>query len=164
VSTAFPVTPAPTGAVQFSPTLDGQQYTCVILWSLTGQRLTVACRDSGGNLIFNVPLTESPRAQTIESLSYDELRAQAVGVTNEPHGLAIGSTTQLTVSGASPGDYDGAFLVLATGPDTFSYPLPLVSDPGAASSPGQLSYDISLAAGYFDSTMVYRDGVVTVSP
>lgn len=164
MTTYFPVRRSSSGAPQFSPTLDGNQYTVIVRWSLFGQRYYVDCYDQSGTLQFSRPLIESPGGQTIQTLAYDELSGLAQGTTDAPHGFQIGSTTMLTVSGAAPDVYNGSFLVLATGPDTFSYPLVVSADPGAASAAGVLSYDISMTAGYFASTLVYRNGVFAVSP
>lgn len=162
--TTYAFIPSASSAPQFTPTLDGNQYNVSVIWSLYGQRYTVLCKDLNGNVIFNVPLIESPASQAIETLAYDELQLQAIGQTSEPHGLSIGSTTRLTISGASPAVYNGTFLVLATGADTFSYPLSASVTPSTATTPGSIGYQISLTAGYFASTMVYQNGAFTVSP
>jgi hypothetical protein len=162
--TSYTFIPSASSAPQFTPTLDGNQYNVSIIWSLYGQRYTVLCKDLNGNVIFNVPLIESPSGQAIQSLVYDELHLQAVGQTGSPHGLSIGSTTSLTISGASPSIYNGTFLVLATGPDTFSYPLPAASAPNDATMPGTIGYQISLTAGYFASTMVFVNNTFVVMP
>lgn len=162
--TTFPVAPSNTGPPQFTPTFDGDQYIVRVVWSLFGQRYYVSCYDLFGNLIFNVPLTESPTGVDIQTLDYDELSGLAEGVATGPHGFKTGSTTRLTIAGASPDIYNGTFLVLATGPTSFSFPLTVSSYPGPATMAGVLSFDISMSAGYFTSTLVYRNSSFVVSP
>jgi hypothetical protein len=163
LTTAYPFTPSYQGRPQFTPTFDGNQYNVFLTWSLYGQRYRVDCYDLSGNLIFETPLNESPAGVQIETLSFDDLHLCAVGMTIDPHGFAVGSTTKLTISDASPDVYNGTFLVLATSANTFSYPL-AIDDPGAASQPGVLSFDMSMTAGYFSSTLLYRSGVFYVTP
>lgn len=51
-----------------------------------------------------------------------------------PHGIANGVTFPVTIAGAAPAGYNGAFTGTATGASTFTYPL--VANPGANTTPG----------------------------
>lgn len=163
--TIFPFQPSRQSAPQFTPTFDGQQYLVQVTASVRfGQRYYVQCSALDGTPQFFLPLIESDVGKAIESLTWDELTGEAQGVTSAPHGYEIGSSAELTISGASPSDYNGTFYVLITGPNSFSFPLPLSTDPGASTVPGVLSYDISMTAGYFNSTLVYRNSQFEVNP
>lgn len=162
--TTYPFVPSTSGAPSFQPTLDGNPYTVTIVWSLFGQRYYVQCTTLQGALIFLVALTESPGGQAIETLAWNELTGNVEGTTPVPHGYSIGATIELTISGATPSQYNGQQLVFITGTSSFEYPLDLALDPGPATTPGALSYDISLCAGYFDSTMVFRNSAFEITP
>lgn len=56
----IPFTPNQVALFQFAATLDGQNYTCLTQWNVTGIRYYFYVYDSNGDLIFNVPLTGSP--------------------------------------------------------------------------------------------------------
>ncbi len=71
-----------------------------------------------------------------------------------PHDLALGDLVDLTIAGASPSGYNGQQRCAITGPSTFTYPLAV--DPGVETVPGTFSSDLSLVAGYFSSTLVFR--------
>ncbi len=49
----------------FQPTLDGQQYSAVITWSLFGQRWILNLRTLQGSLVLQKPLTGSPNGYDI---------------------------------------------------------------------------------------------------
>lgn len=154
--TTYPFTPAPAPTsppFQFQPTLDGEQYTASVTWNLGAQRWYLTLQDLGGNLIFTRSIPGSPAGVTLQSLSWGSGTVHAVAAV--PHGQAIGSTVNLTVSGVTPDAYNGLFPVLSTGPLTLDYPL--ADNPGASSAPGMASYDVDLVWGYFQtSTMVFR--------
>jgi len=164
MTTFYPVQPSISGAPQFTPTLDGNPYSVSVIWSLNGQRYYVNCSDLSGNLIFSRPLIETLPGLQIDALSYDELSGFSFVTTDQPHGYAIGSTISLTISGAVPDAYNGTSVMLATAPGTLSFPLSAAANPGPAMIGGALNYLISICAGYFQSTMVYRNGQFEISP
>jgi hypothetical protein len=53
-------TPSPTSNFQFTPTLDGAQYTAIIRWNLFGERYYMKLTTLDGILVANVPLVGSP--------------------------------------------------------------------------------------------------------
>jgi hypothetical protein len=153
MSTFFNFNPQPLVNFQFTPTLDGVSYTAIVPWLLFGQRWYLSLLALNGELIFNRSLIGSPSGVSIEGLSWETGYVNAL--TSAPHGYQVGQTIELTLSGSLPVAYDGIYECVITGPNTFSYPL--ASDPGLPSSFGNVNYNVNLAWGYFDtSVMVYR--------
>ena len=162
MTTYFPFTPSGVTAPSFSPTLDGQVCQCTIKWNLFGQRYYVQCANQDDDLVFNVALIESPPALQLSSLSWDAASLTAMVTTTAPHGFSLGDTINLTLAGATPSGYDGNYDMWATGDDDLMFSLS--SNPGQASVFGSVSRLVSMSAGYFDSTLVYRSGQFEVSP
>ncbi len=71
-------------------------------------------------------------------------------------------TLNLTIAEASPDAYNGTYSMLVDSPTTLNFAM--TNDPGTLVTSGTLSYLISLCAGYFTSTMVYRNTQFEVSP
>jgi len=71
----------------------------------------------------------SPTAQTISSIT--RVTTTATLTTAQPHRLMTGM--QVTVSGATPAQYNGTFTITVTGANTFTYVMG--SDPGASAAP-----------------------------
>lgn len=71
-------------------------------------------------------------ALAISSISWSG--GNAAVTTTAPHGLLVGDTLPLTISGTTPAGYSGIFLATITGASTFNYPL--ATNPGALSVPG----------------------------
>lgn len=162
MTTYFPFTPSTQSVPQFQPTLDGTQYSATLTWSLFGQRYYVNLYTLSGTLVFCRPLIESLASLAIEDADWDPDTSTAQITTSVPHGYAPGASIELTIADMVPAAYNGLFLCLITGPDTFSYPVSI--DPGLATQTGDVSYLISMTAGYFDSTMVYRNGQFEINP
>jgi hypothetical protein len=163
MTTYFPFTPTTTPpAPSFQPVLDGATYTISVNSNLFGQRYYLLCTDQTGNIVFNLPLVTSLPSSPIEDLSWDGL-TQTVTVTMvNPHYYTLGSTLNLTIAGAAPSTFNGVFPMLVTGQDTLVFPL--TTDPGQMTVAGTLSYLVSMTAGYFDSTLVFRNSVFEVNP
>ena len=164
MTTYYPFTPSNVGPPSFTPTFDGSQYQVSVVWNLFGKRYYVQCVDLQGATVYNQALIESDVGIAIESLAWESLTSQVNGVTGDAHGYPLGETVALTVNGAAPVVYNGMFAVLITGPDTFSYPVTFDADPGPATVPGTLSYDINMNGAYFTSSLVFRNGNFEVSP
>ena len=160
--TTFPFTPSYTIAPSFQPTLDGEVYTCTVTWNLFGQRYYLNCFDSSGNLVFTVAISETAPSLPINSLVWDGVSQIILVTTSLPHGYQIGSTLELTIEGASPDAFNGTQSMLVTGASTLTFLSP--NYPGSLVGAGNLSYLVSLCAGYFSSTLVYRNGQFEVSP
>ena len=158
----YPFIPSAGSPPQFTPTFDGEQYKVSVVWGLFGQRYYVTCVDMNGNSIYTQPLIESNPGLPIQSLAWNALQNIAQGTTASPHGYAVGATVMLTISGATPAQYNGTWEVLITGPSSFSYPAGFSSDPGPAQMSGTLSYNIDMNAAYFDTPLVYVNGSFVV--
>lgn len=160
--TTFPFTPSNISAPVFQPTLDGSVYSCDVRWNLFGNRYYVNCYDSSGGRVFTVPLIETGPSVPVDNMVWDGVSRSLLLTTSSPHGYKIGGTLELTVEGASPVAFNGTRKMLVTGDRTLTFPC--LSSPGPLVAPGRLSHLISLCKGYFDSTMVYRNGQFEVTP
>jgi len=144
--------PPSNGPFTFQPDLDGTQYTITVTWSLFGQRYYANCYTLEGTLIFSLPLIGSDIGVPIQNISW--ISGTVTVTTNLPHGFKVGSVVNATISGVSPDSYNGTYPVVVINSTQFTYQLS--SYPGSVSSYGTASYDINMAAGYFNSSLVYR--------
>jgi hypothetical protein len=163
MTTLFPFTPRTVPpAPSFQPTLDGNVVTITLNVNLFGQRYYALCTDSTNTIIFNVPLIVSPGAVPIQTLTFDPTSLTATVTLVNPHSYSLGETVNLTIAGATPAGWNGTFLMLATGPNTLTFPLS--SNPGTLQVAGTLSYLISICEGFFNSTLVFRNNQFEVNP
>lgn len=160
--TYFPFLPSNQAPPQFSPTFDGAQYTVILKWSLARQAYFINIYTLGGVLIVALPLIESPVGNIIEAISWDFNTTKASLITLEPHGYVIGTLISLTVTGCTPDDYNGTYLMAVSDDVTLTYQID--TDPGDATVLGFVSFDISMTAGYFSSYLVFRNNQFEVSP
>ncbi len=149
-------------APSFSPTLDGNAYKVQVVWNLFARRYYLNCYDGSDAIVFSVALVSSPASMVIQTLSWNPASLLVTATTTLPHGLPIAATVDLTIAGANPDAYNGAYGCFVTGTNAFQYSIP--SEPGPVVSPGAASYLISMCAGYFSSTLIYRGGQFEVSP
>lgn len=153
MTTLYTFQPSPAVAPTFQPTLDGVQYTVTVLWSLFGQRYYVRCTTLTGQLVFMLPLIGSATGVAVETVAWEP---NTVTVTMAaPHNYPIGALVNLTFDGFTPSTFNGTFSCLITSPTQFTYTQS--ANPGALAATGLVEYNISLAAGYFNSTLVYRE-------
>lgn len=145
-------TPSNVAPFTFSPEFDGTIYNVVVTWNLFGRRYYVSCYDLSGNRIFTIPLIGSPAGLGIQAASWAS--GIVTAATIDPHGYAPGSTIRMTISGTNPTTFDGTFDCLILDPMAFTYAI--AENPGPLVSPGNASRNINMAAGYFDSSFVYR--------
>jgi hypothetical protein len=163
MTTLFPFVPTVRPpAPSFQPTLDGNVVTITLNVNQFGQRYYALCVDQTGTIIFNVPLIESPPAMPISTLTFDLNSLTATVTLVNPHSYALGATVNLTIAGAVPTGWNGTTLMLATGPNTLTFPLS--ADPGVMQVAGSLSYLISICKGFFNSTLVFRNQQFEVNP
>jgi hypothetical protein len=153
VTTYTQFTPSLTQVFSFRPTLDGTTYNITIPWSLFGQRYYVTCRTLGGALVFSLPLIGSPAGINVQGATWEQSTATITAAT--PHGFKVGSIINLTIYGMAPDAYNGTFACKIINDTKFTFPLN--SFPGEVSTLGSVQYNINLAAGYFTSTLVYRE-------
>lgn len=153
--TSFGFQPSTTAPFQFQPTLDGALYLATVLWNTYGQRWYLQLTDGAGNMVFFQPLVPSQVGVQVASASWD-FNAQRVDVeTQGPHGYPVGLTVDLTLSGMVPITYDGKFQCFVTSATGLQYSAD--TNPGILTATGTVSYDVDMAAGYFEtSTLVWR--------
>lgn len=162
IMTTYKFTPSNTSAFNFQPTLDGVVYNIVVVWSLFGQRYYVNCYTNTGSLVFSVPLIGS--LDSIHTQDAYWSNGVVVAQSEIPHNFKIGDIVNVSVVNFQPTGYNGIYQARVISDNKFSYDL--TSDPGSITSLGDVQYNINLAAGYFNSTLVYRANSQTfeVSP
>lgn len=136
----------------FQTTLDGQVYVCTITWNLFGQRYYINCLDLSGSRVFSLPLIGSPDGLLVETLSW--AAGKVVLETILPHGYRAGATVNLTMDQTTPAAYGGRYNMLALDGHRLTYSLP--QDPGPSTAQGILYDNINIAAGYFQSVLLFR--------
>jgi hypothetical protein len=146
----------------FIPTFDGNQYTVTIVWNVSSQRYYVNCTDLTGNLIFFVPLISSESNLLISSLEWDINNNIIVATTEIPHNFPIGQIVNVSIIGAVPVTFNGNGNVLITNESQFTYTYP--TDPGEYTYGASVGFLISMTKGYFNSTLIYRNGSFEVTP
>lgn len=152
MTTRFDFQPSLAAPFAFQPTLDGQVYNATVTWSLFGRRYYLNITALDGTRVVTEALVGSTTGIALESISWANGKASASAPS--PHGYKTGNVIELTISGAVPDAYNGRVPCLITGPRTFSYAL--AADPGMATVFGTASYDVDLAGGYFESSIVFR--------
>ena len=136
----------------FQPTLDGNQYNVTITWNFFGQRYYVNCKTLTGSLVFNLPLVGSEVGLAIQSISWNS--GTATVTTATMHGFSVGSVLNLSMTDTVPTAYNGNISATVINGNQFTY---LLSGfPGSVTFFGNVSYDVNIAAGYFNSTLIYR--------
>ena len=150
--TYFTFTPVPNTNFVFQPTLDGEVYNVVVTWNFAAQRYYINIYSLDGTLIVSRAMVGSPLGVNLSGLSW--ANGTVTAITSAPIIYRIGSTVALTISGSTPDAYNGQVLGYVTSGNTFTYPL--AADPGVATVLGNAAQNISLTAGYFSSTLVFR--------
>jgi hypothetical protein len=158
----YPFDPTPATVVTFSPTFDGNIYNISVSWSVARHGYYVNCYDSNGAHIFSVPLTESLPALEIGSLVYDATIPVTRAKLNTPHGYRPGTMVITVIEGTTPLDYSGTYMCLCEDRSTISWWSP--NYPGPPKQYGQANFMISMTAGYFNSTLIFRHNRFEVRP
>jgi hypothetical protein len=153
MTTIFSFVPGKFSTFTFQPILDGIQYNAEIRWNLQGQRWYIMLTDNLGNNIFTLPLIGSMNHSPINNITWED-GAVTVEMVN-PHYYGIGQVANLTYTENIPDAYNGQFITSVIDQLTLQYFLQ--DDPGSIITVGFASYDINLAGGYFNSTLVYRE-------
>lgn len=78
-------------------------------------------------------ITVVPPIAAVSIASITRVGTTATLTTTAPHNLPVGPGNLVTISGATPAQYNGTYQVTVTGANTFTYIM--VSDPGASASP-----------------------------
>jgi hypothetical protein len=145
--------PSNVNAPEFQVTLDEQIYNVIVTWNLYAQRYYINLYTLDGILVVSKAMVGSPIGSNIENVQWTP--GSITVETQQPHGLALYATVIVTISGMVPEAYNGTYEAFVTSRDTISYAAS--SDPGAMVTPGTLSQNINLVAGYFNaSSLVYR--------
>jgi len=138
---------------QFQATLDSVQYNVTTTWNIFGQRWYVNVYDLSGNRILTRPMVGSG-AKIQGVLTWANWTATAS--LQAPHNVPVGSVANVDVSGTGL-SYDGAWRALAVDAATLTFSLQV--DPGRYGVTGNVSQDVNLVGGYFQtSTLVFRTG------
>jgi len=136
----------------FNPTVDGRVVAAKVVWSLFGKRYYLRMTELAGGVIFLLPVIGSLEGFNILSLAWR--RGQVYITTSYPHDYTVANTIDLTVRGCLPEGYNGRFRCFIPNPQQIVYDVPVY--PGEPLQFGFVNYDIDIAAGYFDSTVIYR--------
>jgi len=79
------------------------------------------------------PITVVPAIAAVPITSITRVGVTATMTTTAPHGLPVGPGNLITVSGATPAQYNGTYQATITGASTLTYTM--ASDPGASAAP-----------------------------
>lgn len=122
----------PAVAVEFFSGITNSKFQHCNMSNQAGHFL-VACNGQDPTMIYDGSdwfyIATTTTAQTISTLTH--VTTTATLTTAAPHGLVTGN--RITVSGALPAAYNGAFVVTKTGANTLTYTMD--SNPGADASP-----------------------------
>jgi hypothetical protein len=149
-------------AQSFMPTFDGSLYNVTIVWNISAQRYYVKCESIAGDLIFFVPLVGNPNQYEIADIEYDQQNQRVVATMSQPHLTITGRLIYADIIGCVPSQYNGSGFITILNRTQIAYPLS--QDPGPATVLGVLDYLISMTKGYFQSTMIFRNGYFEVNP
>jgi hypothetical protein len=144
------------------PTFDGQPYTITVLWNVSAQRYYVKCMNTSNNLVFMVPLVDSPIGKEIKSLMWDEENEVVITTLVAPHGLPVGEVFNVSIIQAVPSGYNGNGMALITDDTEFTYPMK--QNPGNMHQGGAAQFLISMTKSYFNSTLIFRNMQFEVTP
>lgn len=165
MSALFLLNITPRGPYNFQPVLDGNLYNAQVRWGLFGQRPYLFIYSLTGTRIVTKPVAGSPDPIATTSLTWDQLEGTVDIEIATTHGIPVGALANLTISGVTPTAYNGLFEMISTGPTSLSYDM--MTDPGGdATVQGTVVQNINLIAGYFNSTLVWRQstGFFEVNP
>lgn len=144
------------------PTFDGNQYTITIIWNISAKRYYAMCNDTSGNLIFFVPIVTSLTATSLLDVEYDEQNSRVVATVDGYIPFPVGSVFNANIINNEPTGYNGFGLASVLSPTEFIYNLS--PNPGLCTTLGAVQILISETQGYFNSTLVYRNGQFEVNP
>jgi hypothetical protein len=149
-------------APSFTPTFDGIQYNCTIIWNISSLRYFVLCQTMDSQLVFLLPIIESQPAFDLANLEYDDNDQRVIATTINPHGFPIGMVLNMTLINALPIGYNGSGLASIISKNQFVYNMQ--QNPGQPMVFGSAEFLISMTQGYFQSTLVFRNSTFEVNP
>lgn len=153
MTTYFDFVPGRFAPFTFQPTLDGNPYNATVKWNLQAQRWYIYLDDQTGNNIFTLPLIGSLNPIPINSIEFNN-GIVSVGFINQLF-YPLGSLVNITYTENTPDGYNGLYLSTVTGLSSMEFFLQ--NNPGSIITFGYASYNINLAGGYFNSTLIFRD-------
>jgi len=173
MATVIPFIPSNIILPSFVATLDGDDYTVKVTWNISAQRFYINLYAQDGSWVTTVPLIQSPPARQVLSADWDILQGILTVVMVDPslwpvplstEGTATkpGTIQNFTLENFVPNNYNGTFRGLMLNPTTFT--IPMITDPGTATILGSVSRYLNMAAGIFQSTLIYRNGCFEVNP
>jgi hypothetical protein len=151
MTTTIQFSPSQNSNFQFQAKFDGNTYNVIVNWNLFGVRYFINIYDLSGHLIVARPLIGSPLGYAL--LSVVSNGSFAVATTTVPHTYAVGTVVPLVISGCNPTSFNGTFNCNIINTTQFTYPL--VIEAATANTVGNVVYNLSMTAGYFNSTLVY---------
>ena len=157
MTTYVPFLPTSGAPFQFQATFDGTQYTVIVNWNVTAQRWYVNIYTYGNVLVLCTAVVASPATIPLQALTWANGTVTVTGTM--PHGWNLYGTFDVTISDCVPSAYNGTYTVFAASSTTVTFPLTL--NPGLVTTLGSVAYNISLTAGYFNSTLVFRESTQT---
>jgi hypothetical protein len=162
VTTYYQVIPNSKMAPSFMPTFDGNQYTITVMWNVSAKRYYIMCQDTNGNLIFFVPIVTTLIAFPLINVEYDEPNSRVVATVGNNIPFKIGSVFNANIINNQPVGYNGYGLASVLSETEFIYNLS--PSPGLCTALGAVEFLVSLTQGYFQSTLIYRNGQFEVNP
>jgi hypothetical protein len=162
MTTYFQFLPSNRKAQSFMPTFDGTLYNVTVVWNISAQRYYINCKDISGNLIFMVPLIENMNPFPILDMSYDLQNHRVLAEIGSQYTFKAGRVLYASVINCVPTEYNGTGFIYILSKNQIVYPLPV--DPGPNTVLGVVEYYMSITKGYFQSTMIFRNGYFEVNP
>jgi hypothetical protein len=174
MTTVIPFIPSNVITPEFRCTLDGQRCKVTITWNIAALRYYINVYLEDGTWIITVPLTSSPPARNIQTISFDPflnmVKVQLVDPMLWPVPLAKGgigtkpgTIVEYTLMGFQPNDYNGKRRCLQINETTFTFNLDYYPPPVLVT--GTVHRLINLIATVFNtSTLVYRNASFEINP
>jgi hypothetical protein len=167
MTTIIPFVMSHIRAPTFTVNLDGQDYTVVVTWNVSGQRYFVNLYDLSGNWIITCPLISSPPGENIVSFTWND-QTRIVTVVKQVGAYPLrrrpGTIMQYWFRDFQPLSINGFYPECLVIDDvTFTYPA--TTEPGPIIMLGSLHRRLTIFPGLFQqSTMIYRNGVFEIDP
>jgi hypothetical protein len=162
MTTFYPFNSSRIRAPSYLMTFDGAQYTVTIIWNVSAQRFYILCQTTNNQVIFLVPLVASLPSIPLVNLEWDEYNSRVVVTTVNPHGFSLGQVIPLILHSTRPNIFNGFGPMTILNNTQFFYPMK--QNPGQMTIAGFADYLISMTEGYFQSTLIYRNGMFEVNP
>ncbi len=164
MTTYTPFRPSNITAPRVTVVLDYQDTTLVVTWNVAAQRYYVNMYTLDGVWVVTTPLVETSRSMLVKSLLYDAPRNRMVGRLVAFMWRPAGQIVDYTLENFSPSTLNGPRQCLRLSANEGDFAYPINQDPGQVTALGSVGRYHNMAAGYFNSTLIYRDGQFETSP